>query len=138
MRVPSRGRITGRETARAVMESAGIYDVEIVPCHGTLTDHYDPNNKRLALSEHNYQGTSLAALGVAAHEAGHAIQHKAGLQTFEPAYATCAGYQLRLATAANLLYRQHLFVRSESPHVPDDWHWHLPSADAISTSHTAG
>ena len=79
--VPSRGRITGREAARAVMESAGIYDVEIVPCHGTLTDHYDPTNKRLALSEHNYQGTSLAALGVAAHEAGHAIQHK---QAYKP------------------------------------------------------
>ena len=76
VQVPSRGRITGREAARAVMESAGIYDVEIVECHGTLTDHYDPTNKRLALSRDNYRGSSLAALGVAAHEAGHAIQHK--------------------------------------------------------------
>jgi len=76
IRVPSRGRITGREAAHAVMESAGIFDVEIVECHGTLTDHYDPRNKRLALSQDNYRGTSLAALGVAAHEAGHAIQHK--------------------------------------------------------------
>lgn len=76
VQVPSRGRITGREAARAVMESAEIYDVEIVQCHGTLTDHYDPTNKRLALSEENYHGSSLAALGVAAHEAGHAIQHK--------------------------------------------------------------
>ncbi|PXA03742.1 peptidase [Coraliomargarita sinensis] len=76
VQVPSRGRITGREAAAAVMESAGIYDVEIVQCHGTLTDHYDPTHKRLALSQDNYQGTSLAALGVAAHEAGHAIQHK--------------------------------------------------------------
>jgi Zn-dependent membrane protease YugP len=76
VKVPSRGRITGREAAAAVMESAGIHDVEIVQCHGTLTDHYDPNHKRLALSRDNYLGTSLAALGVAAHEAGHAIQHK--------------------------------------------------------------
>ncbi|MFP4068937.1 MAG: zinc metallopeptidase [Opitutales bacterium] len=76
VQVPSRGRITGREAARAVMESAGIHDVEIVECHGTLTDHYDPTNKRLALSRDNYRGSSLAALGVAAHEAGHAIQHK--------------------------------------------------------------
>jgi uncharacterized protein len=76
IRIPSRGRITGREAAQAVMQSAGIYDVEIVQCHGTLTDHYDPKNKRLALSEANYRGYSLAALGVAAHEAGHAIQHK--------------------------------------------------------------
>jgi Zn-dependent membrane protease YugP len=76
VQVASRGRITGREAARAVMESAGIHDVEIVECHGTLTDHYDPKHKRLALSQQNYRGSSLAALGVAAHEAGHAIQHK--------------------------------------------------------------
>lgn len=78
VQLPSRGRITGREAAAAVMESAGIRDVEIVRVPGQLTDHYDPLNKRLALSEHNYHGTSLAALGVAAHEAGHAIQHKVG------------------------------------------------------------
>ena len=72
----SRGRITGREAAQAVMQSAGINDVEIVECRGELTDHYDPTHKRLALSAQNYRGSSLAALGVAAHEAGHAIQHK--------------------------------------------------------------
>ncbi len=72
----SRGHITGREAAEAVMRSAGITDVEIVECQGELTDHYDPSHKRLALSRENYRGSSLAALGVAAHEAGHAIQHK--------------------------------------------------------------
>ena len=76
VKTPSRGGITGREAAAAVMRHAGIQDVEIVPCHGTLTDHYDPTHKRLALSQENFNGTSLAALGVAAHEAGHAIQHK--------------------------------------------------------------
>ena len=76
VQVQSRGRITGREAAQAVMASVGINDVEIVQCHGTLTDHYDPKNKRLALSQDNFHGSSLAALGVAAHEAGHAIQHK--------------------------------------------------------------
>ena len=74
--IQSRGRITGREAAEAVMRSAGIHNVEIVQCAGKLTDHYDPSNKRLALSRDNYHGTSLAALGVAAHEAGHAIQDK--------------------------------------------------------------
>ena len=68
VQIPSRGRITGREAAQAVMQSAGIHDVEIVQCHGTLTDHYDPTHKRLALSEANYQGYSLAAVGVAAHD----------------------------------------------------------------------
>lgn len=75
-RVKSKGRITGAEAAAAVMEQAGIHDVTIVRIGGKLTDHYDPVHRRLALSEANYDGTSLAALGVAAHEAGHAIQHK--------------------------------------------------------------
>lgn len=77
-RIPSRGGITGREAAAAVMARAGISDVEIVETGGHLTDHYDPLSKRLVLSSENYRGTSLAALGVAAHEAGHAIQHKVG------------------------------------------------------------
>ncbi len=97
VRIPSRGRITGREAAEAVMRSAGISDVEIVQVPGQPTDHYDPINKRLALSEMNYRGTSLAALGVAAHEAGHAIQHKVGYammnvrQTMAPATQIAAG-----------------------------------------------
>ena len=76
IKIQSRGRITGREAAIAVMQSAGINDVEIVECRGELTDHYDPTHKRLALSTQNFRGSSLAALGVAAHEAGHAIQDK--------------------------------------------------------------
>lgn len=97
VRIPSRGRITGREAADAVMRSAGITNVEIVRVPGQLTDHYDPIHRRLALSEMNYDGTSLAALGVAAHEAGHAIQHKIGYsmmnvrQTLAPATQIAAG-----------------------------------------------
>ena len=74
--VASRNNITGRDAAEAVLRAAGINDVEIVSIQGELTDHYNPSTKVLALSQNNYQGTSLAALGVAAHEAGHAIQHK--------------------------------------------------------------
>ncbi|MCZ6671496.1 MAG: zinc metallopeptidase [Verrucomicrobia bacterium] len=77
-KIPSRGGITGYEVAEAVMHKAGIYDVEIVRVPGQLTDHYDPIKKKLALSDHNYRSSSLAAVGVAAHEAGHAIQHKVG------------------------------------------------------------
>ena len=89
--VGSRSRITGREAAEAVIRSAGITDVKIIEVPGELTDHYNPMTKELALSEHNYHGSSLAALGVAAHEAGHAIQHKVGYsmmtvrQTLAPA-----------------------------------------------------
>jgi Zn-dependent membrane protease YugP len=95
--IPSRGHIRGAEAAAAVMQSAGISDVEIVEVEGELTDHYDPINKRLALSSPNYHGTSLAALGVAAHEAGHAIQHKVGYammtvrQSLAPATQIAAG-----------------------------------------------
>jgi Zn-dependent membrane protease YugP len=79
------------------MRSAGIDNVEIVEVPGELTDHYDPLHRRLALSEHNFRGTSLAALGVAAHEAGHAIQHKVGYkmmtfrQTLAPATQIASG-----------------------------------------------
>jgi Zn-dependent membrane protease YugP len=76
--IPSRGGITGREAAEAVMARAGVTGVSIEETGGHLTDHYDPRNKRLVLSSENFRGTSLAALGVAAHEAGHAIQHKVG------------------------------------------------------------
>jgi len=81
--IPSRGRMTGRQAAAAVMERAGITDVEIEDTDGHLTDHYDPANRRLVLSAENYEGTSLAAVGVAAHEAGHALQHKEGYQFLE-------------------------------------------------------
>lgn len=78
LQIPSRGHITGREAAAAVMESAGIHDVEIVEVEGELSDHFDPVKKCLALSSANYHGDSLAAVGVSAHEAGHAIQQKVG------------------------------------------------------------
>jgi Zn-dependent membrane protease YugP len=78
VKVPAKTRMTGREAAAYVMRSAGIDDVEIGMCRGHLTDHYNPASKQLVLSEENYHGTSLAAIGVAAHEAGHAIQHKIG------------------------------------------------------------
>lgn len=77
-KVPSHSGITGAEAAAAVMSNAGIHDVEIVQVPGHLTDHYHPLEKRLALSRENFYGKSLAALGVAAHEAGHAIQDKVG------------------------------------------------------------
>jgi len=77
-RVGSRSRITGREAAAYVLQKAGITDVEITSTQGMLSDHYDPSAKRLVLSEQNYHGDSLAALGVAAHEAGHAVQHATG------------------------------------------------------------
>src|SRR5215207_4022188 len=74
--IPAASGATGAEVAAAILERAGINDVEIIPHNEFLGDHYDPMRKRLVLSEQNYHGNSLAALGVAAHECGHAIQHK--------------------------------------------------------------
>ncbi len=97
--IASRGRITGREAAAAVMQRAGIDDVEIVEIPGHLTDHYDPLNRRLCLSSENYRGTSLAALGVATHESGHAIQHKVGYKALQARMALVPATQF----ASNLL-----------------------------------
>ena len=70
----SRG-LTGADVARQMLESAGIRDVRVERIAGNLTDHYDPSHKILRLSEAVYGSQSVAALGVAAHETGHAIQH---------------------------------------------------------------
>jgi Zn-dependent membrane protease YugP len=68
--------LTGAEAAARILQAADIRDVEIVEQDGMLGDHYDPMRKRLVLSSKNYHGNSIAALGVSAHECGHAIQHK--------------------------------------------------------------
>ena len=77
-RVRSRSGLTGAEAARQVLNSAGIYDVSIQRVSGNLTDHYDPRTKVLRLSDSTYASASVAAVGVAAHECGHAIQHQKG------------------------------------------------------------
>jgi hypothetical protein len=70
--------MSGGELARELLRSRGLFDVEVEPIRGRLTDHYDPRAKKLRLSEANYHGQSLAALGIAAHETGHALQHQTG------------------------------------------------------------
>lgn len=67
--------MTGAEAARRILSAAGIHDVDVVQIRDMLGDHYDPRHKRLCLSPEVYNTPSIAALGIAAHEAGHAIQH---------------------------------------------------------------
>lgn len=74
--VPASSGMTGEQIARRILQISGITDVSIEATGGTLTDHYDPARKALVLSEENFHGTSVAALGVSAHECGHAIQHQ--------------------------------------------------------------
>lgn len=76
--VRSRTGMTGAEAAERLLHAQGIYDVAIRRVSGNLTDHYDPRNKTLNLSDAVYQSASVAAIGVAAHECGHAIQHNVG------------------------------------------------------------
>ena len=73
----SRG-ITSQQAAETILHGAGIYDVRIERISGNLTDHYSPSEKVLRLSDSVYNQTSVAAIGVAAHECGHAIQHQVG------------------------------------------------------------
>lgn len=74
-RIGSSSGMTGAEAARRLLETAGIYNVTIEHVNGMLTDHYDPTSHTLRLSDQVYSSSSLSAIGVACHEAGHAIQH---------------------------------------------------------------
>lgn len=74
-KVPLTNGMTGRDVAEKMLHDNGIYDVSIVMTRGTLTDHYNPANKTIALSEGVYHSNSVAAAAVAAHETGHAVQH---------------------------------------------------------------
>ena len=75
--VRASSNITGAQAARQILAAAQIHDVEVVETNDYLGDHYDPTNKRLCLSSNVYNTPSVAALGIAAHETGHAIQHAA-------------------------------------------------------------
>ena len=75
--IPTESGMTGAQAAREILDQAGLQDVPIEEVGGHLTDHYDPTKKALFLSSENYSGHSIAAVGVAAHESGHALQHKA-------------------------------------------------------------
>ena len=77
-RVHNRRGITGADAARRVLDAAGLYHVRVERVHGHLTDHYDPRENVIRLSDATYASTGIAAVGVAAHEAGHAVQHAQG------------------------------------------------------------
>lgn len=77
-KVQTARRMSGAEAARRILDRNGLYDVQIERVKGHLTDHYDPKAKVIRLSEATHDSVSVAALGVAAHEAGHAVQHAVG------------------------------------------------------------
>lgn len=77
-KVPNAANVTGAQAARRVLDANGLYNVPIQPIPGQLTDHYDPRTRVLSLSQGVFNTNSIAAIGIAAHEAGHAIQHAQG------------------------------------------------------------
>ena len=92
-RVRSMSGMTGAQAARRILDKNGLYDVKVEHIRGTLTDHYDPRTKVLRLSDATYASSSVAAVGVAAHECGHAVQDS---ESYEP-----LKIRSRLAPAAN-------------------------------------
>lgn len=85
--IGTRRGYTGAQAAKALLDGAGIHDVQVVPTSGFLSDHYNPSTKTLALSESVYDSRSVAAVGIACHEAGHAIQHA---NSYAPLWARSA------------------------------------------------
>lgn len=77
-KVPSRSRVTGNQAAARLIQMGALYDVQVEGVHGRMTDHYDPKNKVLRLSQGVYDSSSVAALAITAHEMGHAMQDKDG------------------------------------------------------------
>lgn len=97
-KVPNHLRITGAQVAREILDGNGLHNVQIVQARGQLSDHYHPLNRTVNLSADIYNGTSIAALAIAAHECGHAIQHQ---QNYAP--LKMRGAILPLANVGNYL-----------------------------------
>ncbi|MDY3282394.1 zinc metallopeptidase [Dysosmobacter sp.] len=114
--VNNRRRMTGAQAAEAVLRANGIYDVGIRCVRGELTDHYDPRDNTIYLSESVYGAPTIAAVGVAAHEAGHAVQYAVGygpvrLRTaIIPATNIGSKFSFILFLLGMLLYSQPLFL----------------------------
>ena len=94
-RVPVDSGMTGAEAAREILDRAGLVNVPVEEIPGHLSDHYDPTKRALFLSSENFHGQTVAAVGVAAHESGHALQHQAAYGMFNLRMAHGAGDAIR-------------------------------------------
>ena len=98
-------KITGEDAARQILDKNGLNDVKIEKTHGFLTDHYNPKTKTVVLSEHIHSGRSIASVAVAAHEVGHAIQHKEAYSflTFRTALVPVVNFTSKLSSIILIL-----------------------------------
>ena len=114
--VTNRRRLTGAQAAEAVLRAHGVYDVAIRRCGGSLTDHYDPRDNTIYLSDDVYGAPTVAAVGVACHEAGHAVQYAVGYgpvrlrSAIIPATQIGSRFSFILLLIGMLLYSQTLFL----------------------------
>ena len=113
--VTNRRRLTGAQAAEAVLRAHGVYDVPVRTCRGNLTDHYDPRDNTIYLSEGVYGAPTVAAVGVACHEAGHAVQYAVGYGPIRvrsaiiPATQFGSRFSFILLLLGMVLYSQPLF-----------------------------
>lgn len=114
--VVNRRHMTGAQAAEAVLRAHGVYDVPIRPCRGNLTDHYDPRDNTIYLSEDVYAAPTVAAVGVACHEAGHAVQYAVGYGPIKvrsaiiPVTQFGSRFSFILLLIGLVLYSQPLFL----------------------------
>lgn len=112
----NRRHMTGAQAAEAVLRAHGVYDVPIRPCRGSLTDHYDPRDNTIYLSEDVYGAPTVAAVGVACHEAGHAVQYAVGYGPIKvrsaiiPVTQFGSRFSFILLFIGLILYSQPLFL----------------------------
>jgi len=93
-RISLESGMTGAQAARQILDQAGLHEVPVAEVPGHLSDHYDPAKRTLFLSSENFQGRTIAAVGVAAHEAGHALQHQAAYGLFNVRMALVPAVQI--------------------------------------------
>ncbi len=116
--VPVESGLTGAQAARRILDQAGLSSVPVQEIPGRLSDHYDPTKRALFLSSDNFNGRTVAAVGVAAHEAGHALQHQAAYGLFNvrmalvpiTQFASMAWMGILLAGAFFHMFAQFLFI----------------------------
>lgn len=113
-KVPSSRHYTGRDAARKILDENGLYDIRIENISGNLTDHFDPSANVIRLSDSTYNSDSVAAIGVAAHEAGHAVQYANGYvpikirNSMVPAVNLCSTLAMPLFIIGLLLQMMNL------------------------------
>ncbi|HEY5232335.1 MAG TPA: zinc metallopeptidase [Verrucomicrobiae bacterium] len=108
-RVPVESGMTGAEAAREILDQAGLNNVPVTEIPGRLSDHYDPAKRALFLSSDNYHGRTVAAVGVAAHESGHALQHQAAYALFNFRMAIVPITQFSSMAYAGIFFAAFIF-----------------------------